>query len=57
MDLNKFKQIISDLYERETKPIPNFALIKNAFDYFDLRKDGIIDMNEWLKAFSNTQVN
>jgi hypothetical protein len=56
MDFNKFKLIITDLFERETKPVPNFALIKNAFEYIDLRKDGILDMNEWLKAFSMTEV-
>jgi Ca2+-binding EF-hand superfamily protein len=56
MDFNKFKQIIITLFERDCKPIPNFALLKNAFEFIDLRKDGIIDMNEWIKAFSMTEV-
>jgi len=55
MDFTKFKHFISDLFTRETRPIPNFALIKLSFEYIDLRKDGIIDINEWLKAFSMTE--
>jgi hypothetical protein len=57
MDFTKFKLIVTDLFERESKPAPNFALLRNAYDYIDLRKDGIIDFNEWLKAFSMTEVN
>lgn len=56
MDFNKFKLIITDLFERESKSAPNFGLIKNAYEYLDLRKDGFLDMNEWLKAFSMTEV-
>lgn len=56
MDINKFKQLVTDLYQRETRPAPNFNLIKNAYDYIDLRKDGVIDINEWQKTFSITEV-
>ena len=53
IDFNKFKNIIIDMYNKNEIKIPNFTLIKNAFDTIDLRKDGIIDMNEWCKAFSS----
>jgi len=56
LDFNKFKQIILDLFEKDSRPAPNFALIKNAFEYIDIRKDGLIDMTEWLKAFTFTEV-
>jgi len=45
-----------DLFEKDSRPAPNYTLIKNAFEYIDIRKDGIIDMNEWLKAFTFTEV-
>jgi len=45
-----------DLFEKDNRPAPNFALIKNAFEYIDIRKDGLIDMTEWLKAFTFTEV-
>ena len=52
IDFQKYRNMIIDLYTRNEQEIPNFALIKNTFDTIDLRKDGIIDYNEWAKAFS-----
>lgn len=57
MDFNKFKNVVYSLFEKDTKPNPNFALIKSAYEFIDLRKDGIIDMNEWNRAFSMAEVN
>ena len=53
MDFDKFKNLISDMYSRDEMKMPSFTLIKNAFDEIDLRKDGILDINEWCKAFGN----
>ena len=50
IDLDTFKNIIFDMYTKNEQPLPNFTLIKNAFDTIDLRKDGIIDINEWCKV-------
>jgi hypothetical protein len=47
---------VLDLFEKDSRPTPNFALVKNSFEYIDIRKDGIIDMTEWLKAFTFTEV-
>ena len=52
IDFQKYRNMIYDLYTRNEQELPNFALIKNTFDYIDLRKNGIIDYNEWNKAFS-----
>ena len=51
MDFEKYRAIISELYKREERPIPNFALLKDTYDFIDLRKDGLIDMVEWTNAF------
>ena len=53
MDFEKYRTIIIELYKREDRPMPNFALLKNTFDYIDLRKDGMIDMVEWTNAFGD----
>ena len=46
------------IYSQEKKKdLPNFTLLKNSFDYLDLRKDGEIDMNEWLRSFGNISSN
>ena len=52
IDFQKYRNMLIDLYKKDEKEVPNFTLIKNTFDYIDLRKDGIIDYNEWNKAFS-----
>jgi len=28
--------------------VPGFSIIKDVFDFIDIRKDGIIDKNEWM---------
>ena len=53
MDFEKFKNIIFDMYTRDNHDIPNFILIKNAYDTLDLRKDGLIDIKEWCIAFAS----
>ena len=57
LDFNEYKSLICDLFTREKKELPNFTLLKNSFDYLDLRKDGEIDMNEWLRSFGNISSN
>ena len=41
------------MYYRNEQTFPNFTQIKNAFDACDLRKDGIIDINEWCKVLGS----
>lgn len=56
MSLDKFKNMVFELYKRETRSPPNYSLIKNGFEYIDLRKDGVIDLNEWSKSFTLAEV-
>ena len=51
MTFDKYKSIICEMYNKENKPLPNFTMLKNTFDYIDMRKDGFIDMGEWTNAF------
>ena len=53
IDFDRYKNIIYDMYNREEKSLPNFTLVKNSFDAIDLRKDGVIDRNEWRRAFAS----
>ena len=32
-----------------------FHIIKDLFEFIDLRKDNIIDLNEWLQVFKITE--
>ena len=52
MDFEKFKKIIHDVYKREAKPVLTYPVMKYIYDYIDIRKDGVIDLNEWNKVFA-----
>ena len=53
MHFETFKKVVIDIYKREdrTLPPPPYSIIKSMFDFIDIRKDGIIDLNEWNKTF------
>ena len=53
IDFDVFKKIIFEMYEKNEAKPPNFNLIKNVYDIIDLRKDGIVDINEWTKTFAS----
>jgi len=33
--------------------VPAYPVIKDLFDTVDIRKDGVLDMNEWQQTFGN----
>ena len=53
MDFETFKNVVSDMYKKEQRQQMNYTQIKSAYDVIDLRKDGMIDINEWKKAFGD----
>ena len=55
IDFDKFKKIIIDLYKRDGRsyPLPPYSILKSMYDFIDIRKDGIIDLNEWSKTFGS----
>lgn len=40
------------LYRLATEDIPPFAIIKDLFEFIDKRRDGLLDLTEWMDAFS-----
>ncbi len=55
IDFDKFKKIVYDVYKREVQPMPSYPVMKYVYDYIDIRKDGIIDLNEWSKVFAQAE--
>ena len=55
IDFDVFKKIIYDLYKRELKVSPSYSVLKYVYDYIDIRKDGLIDLNEWNQIFSRAE--
>ena len=37
--------------------MPNFPVIKDLFEFIDMRKDNVIDIDEWLQTFIRIDVN
>lgn len=52
LSFEKFKDMIEMLYRLATEEIPPFAIIKDLFEFIDKRRDGQIDLTEWMDAFS-----
>ena len=57
IDFERFKKIVYELYFKERQKEPNYPMIKAMYDFIDVRKDGIIDFNEWNKVFAVTESN
>ena len=55
IDFDTFKKIIYDMYKREGRQLPNYNLMKYIYDFIDVRKDGVIDLNEWNKVFAQSE--
>jgi Ca2+-binding EF-hand superfamily protein len=55
LDFNEYQSMICDLFRRESLNEPNFALIKNSFDFIDQRKNAVLELNEWIRTFSQVK--
>ena len=55
LNFDKFKKIVYDLYKRDNRSYspPPYSVLKCMYDYIDIRKDGLIDINEWCKTFES----
>jgi len=43
----EFGKLVIKLYELAGEKPPAYPVIKDLFDTIDIRKDGILDINEW----------
>ena len=57
LDFETFKRLIFELYFKERQKEPNYPLMKAIYDFIDIRKDGVIDFNEWNRIFAITESN
>lgn len=48
MTLEDFRYFLVKISRLERKEIPNYDISKDMFDQIDLKKDGLIDLDEWL---------
>lgn len=56
MTFEHFHNFIRTLCGMTGEDTPSFVLVKDLFNYFDSRGDGVIDINEWLQIFKRIEV-
>lgn len=57
MSFNSFTALVQRISELAREPAPSFPVIKDLFDIIDIRKDGVLDMREWLNTFKEAEKN
>lgn len=51
-----FNNFIKELSRMSHEEVPAFSAIKDLFDFIDMKKDGVIDVNEWTQTFNQLAV-
>eukprot|EP01017_Pseudomicrothorax_dubius_P016561 TRINITY_DN18781_c0_g2_i1.p1 TRINITY_DN18781_c0_g2~~TRINITY_DN18781_c0_g2_i1.p1 ORF type:complete len:182 (+),score=49.51 TRINITY_DN18781_c0_g2_i1:58-603(+) len=51
LNFEQFNKFIVKMSQISHEELPSYAIIKDLFDFFDIRKDGLIDMTEWIQTF------
>lgn len=57
LTFNSFTALVQRLCELAREPVPAFPVLKDLFDIIDIRKDGYLDMREWLNTFKEAEKN
>lgn len=50
LSYDQFNKLVNRLCLLAKEEVPPFAIIKDMFDFIDIRRDGIIDMTEWMQS-------
>lgn len=53
MTFEDFNRLVNKLSELSGDSVPAFSVVRDIFDVIDIRKDGVIDMREWLNTFKD----
>lgn len=51
LTFNDFSKLVKQAHKLGNVEIPAYPVIKDLFDHVDIRKDGLIDLNEWQQTF------
>nr|QBH22546.1 EF hand family protein [Philasterides dicentrarchi] len=53
LDFEQFQNFIREISFLSNEDVPPYSIIKDMFEYIDKRRDGIIDMTEWMDVFQS----
>lgn len=46
-----FNRLVTKVHELANEKAPSYAVIKDLFEVVDIRKDGVLDFDEWQQTF------
>ena len=55
LDFQKFSSLVHRLSSLAGEQVPAFTVLKDLYDIIDIRKDGVLDLREWLNTFKGDQ--
>ena len=53
MNFEEFHKMLKDVYSQANQALPELSLLKETFEQIDVRRDGILDFQEWTQTFRN----
>jgi hypothetical protein len=56
LNFENFQNMMRKLSSYSEDPLPPFTVLRDLFNYFDKRRDGFIDIREWLETFKRIEV-
>lgn len=56
MSFEEFNTFIHVIYKAAREEVPAFSIIKDLFEFIDIKKDGLIDVHEWTQTFTQLTV-
>lgn len=56
LTFENFQDMMRKLSSYSEDPLPPFTVLRDLFNYFDKRRDGFIDLREWLETFKRIEV-
>ncbi len=51
MSFEDFREFVGKMAKIANEDLPPFSVTKDMFDFIDIKKDGKIDLDEWLQSF------
>jgi len=52
----EFAELVAALYKKSPEEVPSVSIMRDLFDFIDIKKDGFIDINEWSQTFNQLPV-
>ena len=56
MTFLEFKKFVVAIINMSGEDPINFVIMKDLFNYIDIKRDGFIDLHEWLQTFKRIEV-